>query len=81
MSMSMSSRSRQDVPETKCEPVGDVPPPQGELGVLSVSSLRRSVSQLMDVKPAGDEDVWDPNTSGHDSGMVRDPRNVCRARF
>lgn len=72
-SMSMSS---QDVLEAKCEPDGDVPP-QGELGVLSVSSLRRSVSQLMDVKSVGDEDVWDPSTSGHDSGMVRDPKNVC----
>lgn len=74
--MSMSSPSRQDVLEAKCEPVGGVPP-QGELGVLSVSSLRRSVSQLMDVKSVGDEDVWDPNTSGHDSGMVRHPHNVC----
>lgn len=62
--------------EAKCEPVGDVPP-QGELGVLSVSTLRRSVSQLMDVKSVGDEDVWDPSTSRHDSGMVRDPKNVC----
>lgn len=72
---SVSSRPRQDVLEAKCEPVGDAPP-QGELGVLSVSSLRRSVSQLMEVKMGGDEDVWDPNTSGQDSGMVREPKNV-----
>lgn len=74
--MSMSSPSHQDVLEAKCEPVEDIPP-QGELGLLSVSSLRRSVSQLMDVKSVGDEDVWDPNTSGHDSGMVRDPKDDC----
>lgn len=61
--------------EAKCEPGGGVPPP-GELAVLSVSTLRRSVSQLMDGKSVGPEDAWDPNTSGQDSGMVRDPRNV-----
>lgn len=61
--------------EAKCGPVGGAPP-QGELAVLSVSTLRRSVSQLMDGKSAGDEGAWDPNTSGHDSGMVREPRNV-----
>lgn len=66
----------QDTLEVKCEPVGDVPA-QGELAVLSVSSLRRSVSQMMDGKSGVDEDTWDPNTSGHDSGMVRDPKNVC----
>lgn len=65
--------------EAKCEP-GDEDPPQGELGILSVNSLRRSVSQVMDGKSlTGDDDVWDPNISGHDSGMVRDPKNVCCA--
>lgn len=66
----------QDALEAKCEPVRDAPP-QGELGVLSVNSLRRSVSQLMDGKSVGEGEAWDPNTSGHDSGMVRDPKNVC----
>lgn len=69
--------SHQDVLEAKCEPVTEVPP-QGGLGVLSVSSLRRSVSQVMDGKSlTGDDEAWDPNISGHDSGMVRDPKNVC----
>lgn len=71
--------SYQEVLEAKCEP-GDEDPPQGELGILSVNSLRRSVSQVMDGKSlTGDDDVWDPNISGHDSGMVRDPKNVCCA--
>lgn len=62
--------------EAKCEP-GDEDPPQGELGILSVNSLRRSVSQVMDGKSlTGDDDVWDPNISGHDSGMVRE-RMLC----
>lgn len=61
----------QDALEVKCEPEG---PPPGELGVLSVNSLRRSVSQVMDGKSlTGDNESWDPNISGHDSGMVRDP--------
>lgn len=69
----------QEVLEAKCEPA-DEDPPQGELGILSVNSLRRSVSQVMDGKSlTGDDDVWDPNISGHDSGMVRDPKNVCCA--
>lgn len=69
--------SHQEVLEAKCEPVTEVPP-QGEPGVLSVSSLRRSVSQVMDGKSlTGDDEAWDPNISGHDSGMVRDPKNVC----
>ncbi|XP_068198893.1 usherin [Antennarius striatus] len=56
--------------EAKCEPVCA---PQGELGILSVSSLRRSVSQVMDGKSlTGNEEVWDPNISGHDSGMFMD---------
>lgn len=64
--------SRQEVLEAKCEPVDDVPP-QGEQGILSVNSLRRSVSQVMDGKSlTGDDEAWDPNISGHDSGMVRD---------
>lgn len=65
----------QDALEVKCEPEG---PPPGDLGVLSVSSLRRSVSQVMDGKSlTGDDEAWDPNISGHDSGMVREPPNVC----
>lgn len=65
----------QDVLEVKCEPEGA---PPGELGVLSVSSLRRSVSQVMDGKSlTGDDEAWDPNISGHDSGMVRGPEKVC----
>nr|XP_004542412.1 usherin-like [Maylandia zebra] len=62
----------EEVLEAKCEP-GDEDPPQGELGILSVNSLRRSVSQVMDGKSlTGDDDVWDPNISGHDSGMFMD---------
>ncbi|KAK1889392.1 Usherin [Dissostichus eleginoides] len=39
----------------------------------SVNSLRRSVSQVMDGKSlTGDDDTWDPNISGHDSGMFMD---------
>ncbi|XP_047184712.1 usherin [Scophthalmus maximus] len=66
------SLSFQEVLEAKCEPSGD-DPPQGELGILSVNSLRRSVSQVMDGKSlAGDDGAWDPNVSGHDSGMFMD---------
>ncbi|XP_074471326.1 usherin isoform X2 [Sebastes fasciatus] len=58
--------------EVKCEPIDEVPP-QGELGILSVNSLRRSVSQMMDGKSlTGDDEAWDPNISGHDSGMFMD---------
>lgn len=64
----------QEVIEAKCEEDSS----QGELGILSVNSLRRSVSQVMDGKSlTGDSEVWDPNISGHDSGMVRNHRNVC----
>ncbi|XP_075993868.1 usherin [Genypterus blacodes] len=56
----------------KCEAVDGVAP-EGELGILSVNSLRRSVSQVMDGKSlAGESEVWDPNISGHDSGMFMD---------
>lgn len=42
--------------------------------------LRRSVSQLMDGKTvAGDDEAWDPDISGHDSGMVRYGKNKHRA--
>ncbi|KAM9703379.1 usherin [Menidia menidia] len=59
----------EEVVEVKCEPAEEAPP-QGE---LSVGVLRRSVSQVMDGKPfGGDDDVWDPNISGHDSGMFMD---------
>ncbi|KAM3603279.1 uncharacterized protein V6R79_019822 [Siganus canaliculatus] len=59
----------EEVLEAKCAPA-DEDPPQGELGVLSVNSLRRSVSQVMDGKSLpGEDEVWDPNVSGHDSGM------------
>ena len=67
--------SQQDVLEAKCERVTGIPP-QGELGVFSVTSLRRSVSQVMDGKTFAGDEAWDPNISGHDSGMVRDPRKV-----
>ncbi|XP_058470137.1 usherin [Solea solea] len=63
----------EEVLEAKCEPSDEALPPQGELGVLSVlsvNSLRRSVSQVMDGKSlTGDDEAWDPNISGHDSGM------------
>ncbi|KAM7368028.1 hypothetical protein PAMP_014283 [Pampus punctatissimus] len=62
----------EDVLEAKYEPTDEVPP-QGELGILSVNSLRRSVSQVMDGKSlTGVDDAWDPNISGHDSGMFMD---------
>ncbi|KAK9531677.1 hypothetical protein VZT92_011087 [Zoarces viviparus] len=62
----------EEVLEAKCEPIDEVPP-QDELEILSVNSLRRSVSQMMDGKSVtGDEEVWDPNISGHDSGMFMD---------
>ncbi|KAJ0060858.1 hypothetical protein NL108_001741, partial [Boleophthalmus pectinirostris] len=56
----------EEVIEAKCEE--DLA--NGELGILSVNSLRRSVSQVMDGKSlTGDSEVWDPKISGHDSGM------------
>uniref|UniRef100_A0AAV2KBT2 Uncharacterized protein n=1 Tax=Knipowitschia caucasica TaxID=637954 RepID=A0AAV2KBT2_KNICA len=59
----------EEVTEGKCEE--DLA--QAELGILSVNSLRRSVSQVMDGKSvAEDSDVWDPNINGHDSGMFMD---------
>ncbi|XP_030577973.1 usherin [Archocentrus centrarchus] len=62
----------EEVLEAKCEPI-DEDPPQGELGILSVNSLRRSASQVMDGKSlTGDDEAWDPNISGHDSGMFMD---------
>ncbi|XP_035811291.1 usherin [Amphiprion ocellaris] len=62
----------EEVPEAKLHPANDAPPP-GELGMLSVNALRRSVSQVMDGKSlTEDDDVWDPNVSGHDSGMFMD---------
>ncbi|XP_032399384.1 usherin isoform X1 [Etheostoma spectabile] len=62
----------EEVFEAKCEPIDDAPPP-GELGILSVNALRRSVSQMMDGKSlTGDDEAWDPNISGHDSGMFMD---------
>ncbi|KAF3849763.1 hypothetical protein F7725_019482 [Dissostichus mawsoni] len=62
----------EEVLEVKCETM-DEEAPQGELGILSVNSLRRSVSQVMDGKSlTGDDDTWDPNISGHDSGMFMD---------
>ncbi|XP_034555761.1 usherin [Notolabrus celidotus] len=63
----------EEVLETKCEPVDEEVPPQGELGILNVNSLRRSVSQVMDGKSStGDDEAWDPDISGHDSGMFMD---------
>lgn len=67
--------SQQDVLEAKCERVTGIPP-QGDLGVFSVTSLRRSVSQVLDGKTLAGDKTWDPNISGQDSGMVRDPRKV-----
>ncbi|XP_071335560.1 usherin [Trachinotus anak] len=62
----------EELVEAKCEPT-DEERPQGELGILSVNSLRRSVSQVMDGKSlTGDDEAWDPNISGHDSGMFMD---------
>ncbi|XP_029966701.1 usherin [Salarias fasciatus] len=61
----------EEVLEVKCEPVDEAAP--AEMGVPSVNSLRRSVSQVMDGKSlAGDDEAWDPNVSGHDSGMFMD---------
>lgn len=65
-----SCLSLKEVLDAKCEAPDEVTPP-GEPEILSVNSLRRSVSQVMDGKSVtGDEDAWDPNISGHDSGMV-----------
>ncbi|XP_028997105.3 usherin isoform X2 [Betta splendens] len=61
----------EEVLEAKCEPIDEVPP-QDELGILSVNSLRRSVSQVIDGKSLTEDDMWDPNISGHDSGMFMD---------
>nr|XP_040016285.1 usherin [Gasterosteus aculeatus aculeatus] len=62
----------EEVLDAKCEAPDEVTPP-AELEILSVNSLRRSVSQVMDGKSVtGDEDAWDPNISGHDSGMFMD---------
>lgn len=72
-----SLSSHQDVFEVKCEPVDGPVPPQGELGILTVNALRRSVSQVLNRKSLARND--EANVSGHDSGMVRDPKNVCWA--
>ncbi|XP_047243958.1 usherin isoform X1 [Girardinichthys multiradiatus] len=65
----------EEILEAKCEPAEDIDAGD-ELGILSVNSLRRSISQVIDRKSlAEDDDVWDPNISAHDSGMVRDPKN------
>ncbi|XP_075900725.1 usherin isoform X2 [Nelusetta ayraudi] len=62
----------EEASEAKCQPVNSVPP-QGEPGALSQGPLRRSVSQRMDGKTvAGDDEAWDPDISGHDSGMFMD---------
>ncbi|XP_011490116.1 usherin-like [Oryzias latipes] len=58
----------EEVLEAKCDPEDEVPQP---LSIVSGTSLRRSISQLMDGKSLED-DVWDPNISGHDSGMFMD---------
>ncbi|KAF3702757.1 Usherin Usher syndrome type IIa protein -like protein [Channa argus] len=64
-----SMKIEQEVVEAKCESTEEVPSPC-ELEILSASSLRRSVSQVIDGKSlTGDDDPWDPNISGHDSGM------------
>lgn len=68
----------QEAPEAKCQVVNGVPA-EGEPGSLGVGPLRRSVSQLMDGKTlAGDDEAWDPDISGHDSGMVRGGKNVSQ---
>ncbi|XP_034018084.1 usherin [Thalassophryne amazonica] len=62
----------EEVMEDKCEAVEEVPP-QGMLEILSVNSLRRSVSQVIDGKVlTPDDESWDPDISGHDSGMFMD---------
>ncbi|XP_014847545.1 PREDICTED: usherin isoform X1 [Poecilia mexicana] len=66
----------EEILEAKCEPAEEIDSGE-EVGVLSVNSLRRSISQVIDGKSltGDDDDVWDPNISAHDSGMVRDPKN------
>ncbi|KAK5623021.1 hypothetical protein CRENBAI_021028 [Crenichthys baileyi] len=62
----------EEILEAKCEPAEDIDAGD-ELGILSVNSLRRSISQVIDGKSlAEDDDVWDPNISAHDSGMFMD---------
>ncbi|XP_054900464.1 usherin [Poeciliopsis prolifica] len=57
----------EEILEAKCEPAEELD------AVLSVNSLRRSISQVIDGKSlTGDDDVWDPNISAHDSGMFMD---------
>ncbi|PWA27580.1 hypothetical protein CCH79_00000064 [Gambusia affinis] len=69
------SNSVLEILAAKCEPTGEIAAGEEE-GVLSVNSLRRSISQVIDGKSlTGDDDVWDPNISAHDSGMVRDAKN------
>ncbi|XP_056284669.1 usherin [Pseudoliparis swirei] len=60
----------EEVLGAKGEPVDKLPPQ--ELEILSVNSLRRSVSQMMDGKSMTGDEAWDPNISGHDSGMFMD---------
>ncbi|MEQ2250728.1 hypothetical protein ILYODFUR_003832, partial [Ilyodon furcidens] len=61
-----------EILEAKCEPAEDIDAGD-ELGILSVNSLRRSISQVIDGKSlAEDDDIWDPNISAHDSGMFMD---------
>ncbi|XP_043961866.1 usherin isoform X2 [Gambusia affinis] len=62
----------EEILAAKCEPTGEIAAGEEE-GVLSVNSLRRSISQVIDGKSlTGDDDVWDPNISAHDSGMFMD---------
>ncbi|XP_007560988.1 usherin isoform X2 [Poecilia latipinna] len=63
----------EEILEAKCEPAEEIDSGE-EVGVLSVNSLRRSISQVIDGKSltGDDDDVWDPNISAHDSGMFMD---------
>ncbi|XP_061785953.1 usherin [Nerophis lumbriciformis] len=55
----------EEVLESKCE--GGVNQDQG-----GTTSLRRSVSQVMDRKSVPGDKAWEPTVSGHDSGMFMD---------
>ncbi|XP_061756734.1 usherin [Nerophis ophidion] len=55
----------EEVLESKCE--GGINQDQG-----GTTSLRRSISQVMDRKSVPADKAWEPTVSGHDSGMFMD---------